>query len=283
MINSGLLLKDDVDKVICDDNFKEMEHFSKIFLDNNKSIYQKYSLKWLSDPLHQWSRILEYPFVFENITEHYQKNEKPDFKILDAGSGFTFFPFYIKEKIQSVAMQCCDYDAKLADFFESSNSNQHNLIDFSFQDISKLSFDSDSFDVIYCISVLEHTANYEAIIKEFKRVLRLGGILIVSYDISLDNYRDISIEGAFDLQTKLERHLKPQYSQKHINLEKIKNDEILTTKYINKTHKELLPWKFPLYNAFKCFTKFKMPKMIFNLACYVQAFENNLNTVSSKD
>jgi len=51
-------------------------------------------------------------------------------------------------------------------------------------DLTALSFDNDYFDVVSCISVLEHMSSEDQIqgIKEMSRVVRRGGKLIITYD-----------------------------------------------------------------------------------------------------
>ena len=52
--------------------------------------------------------------------------------------------------------------------------------------LQKLDMPNESLDVICCISVLEHTDNYGEIVREFARVLKRGGLLVLTFDLSLD-------------------------------------------------------------------------------------------------
>ena len=48
-------------------------------------------------------------------------------------------------------------------------------------DIASISFSDETFDVVSCSQVLEHVQSLEKCIEELKRVLKLGGTLIISF------------------------------------------------------------------------------------------------------
>jgi len=100
-------------------------------------------------------------------------------RILDAGSGCTFFPYYLSYKHPNCVVHCCDYDSSLASIFGEINKRQNAKVEFNMSDLANMGYEDNFFDIIYCISVLEHTRNYEDIIKQFRRVLKLNGRLVV--------------------------------------------------------------------------------------------------------
>lgn len=220
-----------------------MERFSDHFLAENWKFQKKYSGRWVKDPLHQWSRQWEYPFVFSRIDSAIRDKEKA--RILDAGSGITFFPYYIKSTYPSTDVYCIDTDATLENIFERINANGTVTVEFSESDLRSLPFGNDWFDVIYCVSVLEHTDDYPEIIGEFHRVLRPYGRLVLTFDLSLDGTRDIDIDKATDLLSTL--------AGKFINTENasleptidIFDPDIFTTHSVKDTAPYLLPWRFP--------------------------------------
>lgn len=61
-------------------------------------------------------------------------------------------------------------------------------IDYIIGDFTKLSFEDCSFDVVSCVSVLEHMPHDDQIrgIKEMARVVKNGGKLIITYDNHVD-------------------------------------------------------------------------------------------------
>jgi SAM-dependent methyltransferase len=156
--------------------FKELEKFSHLFLLKNKNNLSAYRRIWVEDSLHQWNRQWEYPFVVSKIQSCLNPNEKN--RILDAGSGVTFFPFYIKSKYKSCDIYCCDNNKALARIFQKIN-NREQSVEFSCADLRSLPYENDWFEIAYCISVLEHTDNYRDIIEEFYRVIKPNGRLIV--------------------------------------------------------------------------------------------------------
>ena len=82
-----------------DNFFLEMEKFSNEFITKNSDNLNYYSQKWVIDPFHQWARQWEYPFVYNQIQRYVSElpNNLKNYElnILDAGSGITFFPFFI--------------------------------------------------------------------------------------------------------------------------------------------------------------------------------------------
>ena len=255
-------------EVIESRNFLELEEFSNHFLKNNIDLMNE---KWISDPLHQWSRQYEYPFVLTKMEEFKSKTEK--LKILDAGSGLTFFPYFLAKKFAKSSITCCDYDSKLTERFRKIKDSNLSRISFDMTDLHKLPYEDNFFDIIYCISVLEHTENYEDILKEFKRILKLNGLLVISFDISIDGDRDIPIDKA---KIFLEKIYKIFTNIESIQIpidEAIKQNNILTTKYAKKINKNLLPWRPTKIQKLKSLIKTrKRNPNFFNLTCFTGSF-----------
>ncbi len=275
IISNGIPLIKDYEQLIRSEFFSDMEKFSNKFLKENKSFLEGYSRKWVRDTLHQWGRQWEYPFVLRNILN----NKKDKLKILDAGSGVTFFPYYVNSLNKNVEIVCCDYDDSLERVFSNINSNFNVNVKFTCSDIRNMPYEDNSFDIIYCISVLEHTKDYEKIIKEFKRLLKKEGRLIITFDLALDGFSDIPIKEAQELLDKLYEYF-PKKQISSVNISKLLSEEIITTRYIKKNYnKNLLPWRYPLLSTSKAIInrviKLKMPRSIYkNITCYGEVFEN---------
>ena len=220
--------------------FNQLEIEQDDFLARVSRSKIQWDLPWSQDALHQWSRQWEYPYVASSI-------RKTPSRLLDAGSGFTFFPFYLAGLGHQV--YAVDRDPQLKKYYASLGLNYgirsegnktfgQGKLDFSIQDLYSLSFPPDTFDCIYCVSVLEHSSRREAVLKELARVLRPGGILIVTCDISLDGSADISLPDFFDMLELIESLF--EYS----SATSFQMDaDTLTTNYCRRKNPEQLPWR----------------------------------------
>lgn len=224
--------------------FKKLEIKQNDFLAGMKRSNLRWDLPWPQDALHQWSRRWEYPYVASSI----RKNPA---HILDAGSGITFFPFYIAGFGHHV--YAIDHDPRLKKYYDclkgnfgmsakDNNTSAQGTLNFSIQELSSLSFEDNKFDFIYCISVLEHSSEKEAILREFARVLKPSGILILTCDISLDGSTDISLPDFFSMlevvDSIFEYRSVPSFQM---------DADTLTTDSCQKEHPEQLPWVKPKF------------------------------------
>ena len=242
-LNSGIPRIKDYENLIKSDLFAEMEVFSNAFLTRNNRHLADYSKKWISDSLHNWSRQWEYPFAYSKIAAHSSAHTDKTLDILDAGSGITFFPYFLKLSFPHSSVYCCDYDASLESAYKLINGSENQLIQFSVAALENTKFQDAFFDCIYCVSVLEHTTNYQKIIDEFYRILKPNGLLLITFDISLDGYRDISPASARQLLANLNNKFSVNGQTDDI-VTSIKSPEhILTTGYAEKLNRALIPWK----------------------------------------
>jgi len=272
-IDQGIPTIDAYRELLKSNLFRSMETFSSQFLKKNKIALQEYRRKWVADPLHQWSRQYEYPFVYFHVRDYINNQQKSDLKILDAGSGVTFFPYYLCSNSPKIKVYCCDYDLTHGQIFDNINKNLNLPNNFFPADIRRLPFGTSTFDIVYCISVLEHTDDYDIIIQEFKRMLKPNGLFIVTFDISIDGIDDIPREKAVELIESLEKHFfcTNGFNSKQ-DLDLIDSEKILTTRYIRELDKNLLPWKYSCSNALKDLLRLRAPKRFFtNLTCFCQA------------
>jgi SAM-dependent methyltransferase len=101
------------------------------------------------------------------------------------------------------------------------------------------------FDVVYCISVLEHTSDYAEIIESFQRVLRPGGRLVITFDVSLDGSRDISVERGINLlKSLMARYDVAEDVLPDLNAQ-VSMPDVFTTVRAKDIAPGLLPWKAP--------------------------------------
>lgn len=225
------------------EKFQTLEKYSESFLSENAVALHDYAQKWVKDPLHQWSRQWEYPFVLDRLETLLSPSENQ--AVLDAGSGVTFFSYYLAKNYPNLAVHCCDYDESLGEIYSKINATTGQSVDFACVDLQSQSYADESFDSVYCISVLEHTENYGKIIDEFHRVLKPGGKLIVTFDLSIDGKRDISLERGEELLTALTAKFENDEEISCALNGPMNSADIFTTVSASKIDESLLPWKKP--------------------------------------
>jgi SAM-dependent methyltransferase len=242
----GIPLIAQVDDLLKTDLYRQHIDFNQSFLKTHGQALAGYGKHWGEDPFLLWSRRWEYPFTAAHIIEFAAGQSQT--RILDAGSGVTYLPYFLCDRLPQATVTCCDSDKTYIPMFEAINRNSpHQRVNFVEAMLQRLPFKDGSYDVICCVSVLEHTRNYGEIINEFARVLRPGGALVLTFDLSLDNKFELSRQQAEDLlHGLLERFTAPD--QDPLNeLARMKDREhILSTDYIRRTSPHLLPWKYPI-------------------------------------
>jgi 2-polyprenyl-3-methyl-5-hydroxy-6-metoxy-1,4-benzoquinol methylase len=222
---------------LCDLESKELgelaerlELFQLDFLAATSDLWTR-KMRFTGDSLYLWSRQWEYPYHIANLGV--KKG-----RILDAGSSITFFPFYLAR--QGNEVHCCDKWRPLANLFERARRSTGDAVEFSCASITKMPYADNFFDVICCLSVLEHLkpSAHTLAIQEFARVLRPAGRLILSCDISLCRDTAISIEDFSYLLRNLLDRFEPLYP-----LELRRPPDLLTTDNFRLHSPWRLPWR----------------------------------------
>ena len=198
---------------------------------------------WKYDPLDHGMRRWEYPFLVERLVEHNVRLQSGTASILDAGAGLTCIPFFIAERMGNARMAACDMDERLPAVFDAVNRGVARPVNFTPADLRRLPYVDASFDVVYCISVLEHTKNLDQIVAEFYRVLRPGGRCIITFDISIDGRTDVDPASAESLlQTCADRFSGVPLDALLPLRERLVDASVLTTDYLRRHEPHLLPW-----------------------------------------
>jgi len=179
-----------------------------------------------SDLISNWSRQYEYPYVLENILG-LDKGKK----ILDVGSGYSFFPFYLADLGFDVS---CSDILDLGKFFYGSNVNFFN------DDITESSI-KESFDLIYSISVFEHIIDKGRAIENIYNHLKVGGKLILTMDCDLNLGVDKSVPNYGELCNIISIIEKKLSKVAPYNL--IRDNDLVTTETFFLNNRWRLPWK----------------------------------------
>ena len=223
--------------------FRGMEAFSDSFLATHRKHLKAYAQKWVADPLHQWSRIWEYLFVLERLEAWRAEAVPGQVRILDAGSGITFFPYYVAQRLGGCRLTCCDSDSGLSGIFHQVNAAMPVPAEFCSADVQRLPFADASFDALYCVSVLEHMDRPDEVVDEFARVLTPNGVLLVTFDISLDGKADVPLAGAQRLRERLRRRFSGDAGETGDLAAMCRQSDVLTTAFVGNEEPDLLPWR----------------------------------------
>lgn len=244
-LSDGVVTFKQYDQLVDSDYFKQVEWFSNGFVARVGPLIQRYNIRWVPDPLHQWSRQWEYIYIIDKI-----KKQNVNARIVDLGAGMSFLPYYLKKQLGFKNFLAVDYDKMLASLYQKVNKKMRTAVDFEFGDMRKLGgIKTGSVDFVYSISVLEHTNDYQRILGEIHRILKPGGALSFTFDISLDGLDDIPLKKAKQLVASLEAVFK---TKTQVNLDKdLLEPDLVTSQKMSRINKKLLPWKIPLINVVK--------------------------------
>jgi SAM-dependent methyltransferase len=253
-LRTGVPLISELEALQTEDEYRDHVEFNRKFLARHAAAMKKYGRHWGMDPFRLWSRRWEYPFAAGRLIDFCQHRfGDAAIKILDAGSGVTYFPYYVCDKIPRAQFVCCDYDASYHQMFAEINASepqpptQPPRVAFLQAMLQKLPLERESLDAICCISVLEHTDNYGEIIEEFCRVLKPGGAFLLTFDLSLDGRFTLPRKTAGELLEKLKTKFNPPDDvDLSSELDRMHDPGVLTTDYIRQTDPSLLPWSKPV-------------------------------------
>jgi 2-polyprenyl-3-methyl-5-hydroxy-6-metoxy-1,4-benzoquinol methylase len=219
-----------------------MEGFSDDFLRNNQSALKYYSRKWVANPLYTWSRRWEYVFAYERVKQLADTQVPNNLRLLDAGCGLTFFPHFLLARHHGISIDCCDSDPQLQADAKKLVAPASPAVSYSLQDMSAPTYPPSSFDAVYCISVLEHIDHREEVVAAFARILKPGGRLILTFDISLDDRSTPTREQAASLIGQIGHRFAPDSDYMTL-VNKCDESQIATTEYALKVDPSLLPWR----------------------------------------
>lgn len=260
-LRTGIPLLSELDAHLASDDYRRHVEFNRDFLVANDDAMEKYGKLWAKDTFRLWSRRWEYPFVAERVIAHAKSSDANSYRVLDAGSGVTYFPYYLCREIgERCQVTCFDSNPTYHAMFDLIQKNPANpageRVNFIEGMLQKMPFEDGHFDAVCCISVLEHTSNYSEILDEFRRVLKPGGSLVITFDLSLDGKFELPKSTAEKLLRELAEKFETGGGVQPLADELSKMDNpsssgILTTDHIRNVQPDLLPWKFPMAKAVK--------------------------------
>jgi len=256
-LRTGIPLLSELDAHLQSDDYSRHVEFNRQFLSANDAAMEQYGKLWAKDTFRLWSRRWEYPFVAQRVLELAAEAPAGEFvRILDAGSGVTYFPYYICANLPQAEFVCYDSNPSYHPMFAAINgANPSAKVKFVEGMLQKMPLEPASMDAICCISVLEHTSNYSEILDEFLRVLKPGGLLALTFDLSLDGKFELPKAQAKQLLREIgDKFDAPDDVELIAELDRMddpKASGILTTDHYRETQPDLLPWKYPMLKAAK--------------------------------
>lgn len=192
------------------------------------------------------------------MTQHVvQKAQiKDGHKILDIGCGFGGTIKFLNERYSNCTMVGINIDPRqiviAKNTVTASNGNQ---VEFIEADACKLPFTDQKFDVILCIESIFHFSNRQIFFEECRRILRPGGVLVVSDFVPiypLGSFMNF-IEHAFHLVDKVYGTMRidvsiPKYKKMAkttgfsvVDVDNITSHTFPTYKFLKQSFSEHLP------------------------------------------
>lgn len=251
-LGEGIPTLDEVEAMLARPIWEQTRSFNAAFLERHRRALSGYAWHWGRDPLKFWSRRWEYPFAEQAVFRHAERTERDGLVICDAGSGVTFFPYLLADRLPAARVVCCDYAATYAPIFAAVNRNEpHDRVSFRRAALQDLPFDDGELDVLCCISVLEHTGQYATIVREVARALKPGGRFVLTFDLSQDDKFDLQPGEARKMFGVLEELFDCDAAAlwEEAGKAKTRAADLLCTPTIKKRQPELLPWKYPRLQA----------------------------------
>jgi SAM-dependent methyltransferase len=190
--------------------FSDLERQQREFL-AKEHLFRSPAYQWPRDPLHQWSRCWEYPWAHQQLRA-FREGLPRDGVAVDVGCGVTFFPFAVAELgyrvIGTDVDPICEVDlAKAAKEVPLARGAVEGCRRIT--DGTTLPFSDGEADVVYCISVLEHIPTWEKTLAEMVRILRPGGLLLLTVDLDLLGNAELGPDAHRRLLARLEDAFTP--------------------------------------------------------------------------
>src|SRR5688500_17490497 len=182
-LRTGIPLLAELEAHLKSEDYHRHVEFNRAFLEKNDAAMEQYGKLWAKDTFRLWSRRWEYPFVAQRVIEFARSRPDPasPFRLLDAGSGVTYFPYFVTAEVPGTEVTCFESSPAYHPMFAAVNRATPDVSVRCVEGmLQQMPFEAGTFDAVCCISVLEHTDNYSEILDEFRRVLRPGGLLVLT-------------------------------------------------------------------------------------------------------
>jgi ubiquinone/menaquinone biosynthesis C-methylase UbiE len=124
-----------------------------------------------------FSRIWEYPWLWDKLKRFSGRK----LRVLDLGSELSPFPWFLATKGFNVIVS--DINDGYWDFWQRAEKALGINVTKTKLDAQNLDLPTDSINIYLSVSVIEHVPNKGQTIAEAARVLKTGGMLIMTFDV----------------------------------------------------------------------------------------------------
>ena len=115
------------------------------------------------------------------VIRAWEKTVQGPQQILDAGSGFGQYDYYLASRNKNWQVKGVDVkDEQIADcnnFFKKIGLDNAS---FAVTDLTKLEEKEETYDLVLCVDVMEHIEEDELVLRNFYTALKPGGMLLIS-------------------------------------------------------------------------------------------------------
>ncbi len=186
--------------------------------------------------LRHWNRRWEYPF-FMRCAQGLPSGSE----VLDAGAGRSLLPFWLaKHGYHVVALDMDDGSfypgGSLKAWYDERNPRVEGQVNFVHGNLLHMDLPDESFDLVCCMSVLEHVPDPISALRELLRVLRHSGLLILTMDVSLDAARPLLQSQFQEMKECLDADGSALYPARQLDAGSV------TTLWFKKNEPSALPW-----------------------------------------
>ncbi len=241
----------DLDALKATDFYRELKGYSDDFLKRHDAALRGYGRHWGDDPMRLWSRRFEYPFAARAVLSHAERVSRTELRCCDAGSGVTFLPYLLADKLAGATFDCCDTNTTYDRMFAAVNEQNDGRVRFREAAVQNLPYNDGGLDVLMCVSVLEHTGDYATVIREMARVITPGGRLVLTFDLGLDGKFELLPASSKLVLDELEKHFDLDRDDLQAQADRAYADAtgLLSTPEVRRREPEHLPWKYPKLQA----------------------------------
>jgi len=159
-------------------------------------------------PVGWWSRAYEYNWAAQHAMnrdgQHAMSGD--GLYVADMGAGYTYRPFKDLLAMHGNKVAAIDANEKIFDTPHVENVKHHVS---TFENLVE-NFGEETFDKIFCISVLEDSGNKVEALRSFKKVLKPGGQIILTFDsphnddLPCNHYPGVTMEEFFRIADETE-------------------------------------------------------------------------------